>query len=793
MIGIVVVSHSRPLADDVVALAQQMVPADAPRIAVAAGMDDGSFGTDAAAIALAIASVDSPDGVLVLLDLGSALLSTELAIEFLDGDLAKRVMISPAPLVEGLLSAVVSASTGASLVEVDQEAREALQAKSAHLTDGKHGPDLLQVARPPAKQPAPNHRVVWRATVRNPHGIHVRPAAMIVTSLRGLDADVTFSNASTGRGTARGDSLSSIAGLEVACGQILEARISGPDADAARDVLAGLATQNYGEDLKPRAARTSEAGSGHPGRAAAVRAFGDVPAAAERRAVMAPVTQVGLRPPVGDYRPLTPKDELARFNGAVAEVDEFLDSIIAGGEAVPGILEAQRMMLADRELQHGVVGRITAGFSAVDAVDDQLTGMARSFDKFTDAYLRERGQDLRSLRRMLLLALLGRRLEQETPDEPRIWVLEELDAATAMRLDPRLCMGVVTIAGGSSGHGMLAAQARGIPVLTGCRQAAEVTDGQLVAFDPVAREFWPHPDQALRVELARRNAERTAAAERAQLRAHEPAVTTSGQTIKVEANIGSVDDAQAAAHQGADGSGVVRTENIFAKDLTAPSVEAQTEVFVRIGQTIGGPITIRTWDPSGDKPLAFMPNQPEDNPALGERGIRMMRKVPQIFRDQIKAALLAAQQVDLQLMIPMVTDPEEMAWAKQQVETVRAELGVDPVPVGMMIEVPAAALRVAEFAALVDFVSVGTNDLSQYTQAADRTNDAVRQLARQDSPAVLELIRLIRAALPGIPMAVCGDLASDLDATRTLIELGADELSVRPGMVAEIKEVVRAI
>ncbi|MEA5052615.1 MAG: phosphoenolpyruvate-utilizing N-terminal domain-containing protein, partial [Propionicimonas sp.] len=351
---------------------------------------------------------------------------------------------------------------------------------------------------------------------------------MIVTSLRGLDADVTFSNASTGRGSARGDSLSSIAGLEVACGQILEARISGPDADAARDVLAGLATQNYGEDLKPRAARTSEAGSGHGGRAAAVRAFGNVPAAAERRAVLAPVTQVGVRPPVGDYRPLTPKDELARFNGAVSEVDEFLDSIIAGGEAVPGILEAQRMMLADRELQHGVVGRITAGFSAVDAVDDELTGMARSFDKFTDAYLRERGQDVRSLRRMLLLALLGRRLEQETPDEPRIWVLEELDAATAMRLDPRLCMGVVTIAGGSSGHGMLAAQARGIPVLTGCKQAEDVTDGQLVAFDPVAREFWPHPDQALRVELARRNAERTAAAERAQLRAHEPAVTTSG-------------------------------------------------------------------------------------------------------------------------------------------------------------------------------------------------------------------------------------------------------------------------
>lgn len=788
MIGIVVVSHSRPLAEAAVALAEQMVAAEGPKVAIAAGMDDGSFGTDAAAISLALASVDSPDGVLVLLDLGSALLSTELGIEFADPGLAERVLISPAPLVEGLLSAVVSAATGASLAEVDIEARRALDAKIEHLSGNGEGRAALQVARPTPKPRASSRRVVWRATVRNPHGIHVRPAAMIITSLRDLDAEVTFSNATTGKGAAPADSLSSIAGLEIGCGQILEARISGPDADAARDVLAGLAAQNYGEDIKPRASRSLA-----NGRTAMPRVFGEIPAAAERRAVFGPVSRIGLSPPVGEYRPLTPKDELARFNEAVAEVDTFLTEIISEGEAVPGILEAQRLMLADRELQHGVVGRITAGFSAVDAVDDQLTGMARSFDKFSDSYLRERAQDLRSLRRMLLLALLGRRLEQETPDEPRVWVLEELDAATAMRLDPRLCLGVVTVAGGSSGHGMLAAQARGIPVLAGCAQVADVIDAQIVAFDPVTREFWPNPDEKLRAELERRNAARTADAERARLRAHEPAITRSGKTIKVEANISSIDEAQAAARQGADGCGVLRTENIFAKDLTPPDVEIQTEVFVRIGQALDGPITIRTWDPAGDKPLAFMPNQPEDNPALGERGIRMMRRAPQIFRDQIKAALLAAQQTEVQLLIPMVTDPAEFVWAKEQIESVRAELGTDPVPVGVMIEVPAAALRAGEFADLVDFVSIGTNDLSQYTQAADRTNGAVRELARQDSPAVLELLRLTRAALPDLPLAVCGDLASDPAVTATLVGLGVDALSVRPGMVAEIKEAVRAI
>ncbi len=204
MIGIVVVSHSRPLAQAAVDLAAQMVSGAGPKIAVAAGLDDGSFGTDAAAIALAISEVDSPDGVLVLIDLGSALLSSELAIEFLDADTAVHVRLSPAPLVEGLLSAVVLAATGASLADVDREARDALAGKAGHIDDAAEPPALLEVprhARPVARQP------VWRTTVRNPHGIHVRPAAAIVTTLADLDAEVLLSNASNGRGPATASRL----------------------------------------------------------------------------------------------------------------------------------------------------------------------------------------------------------------------------------------------------------------------------------------------------------------------------------------------------------------------------------------------------------------------------------------------------------------------------------------------------------------------------------------------------------------------------------------------------------
>lgn len=790
MIGVVVVSHSRPLAQAAVDLAAQMVGPDGPRVAVAAGLDDGSFGTDAAAISLAIAEVDSPDGVLVLIDLGSALLSSELAIEFLDDDVASRVRLSPAPLVEGLMAAVVQAAAGSDLATVEREARGALAGKTGHIDDEDEPPAMLEVPR--AQRASSSRQPVWRTTVRNPHGIHVRPAAAIVTTLKGLAADVLLSNATTGRGPAPADSLTQLASLELQAGHVMEARFSGPDADRARDALAELASRDFGEDLR-RTPRQPAASTSIGHRARGPLDVGDLPPAADRRAVVGVINRGTTRPSTAGYRPLSPKDELTRFTSALGEVDRFLADLAATAPTTSGIIDAQRMMLADRELQHGIVGRITAGFSAVDAIEAQLTALARSFDQFSDPYLRERGQDLRSLRRLLLLAMMDQPLADQGPGGPCIWLLDELDAATAVRLDPRVCMGVITLMGGSSGHGMLAAQGRGIPVLTGFPDADRFPDGQLVAFDPVTRELWPDPDQDLRDELDRRNEARSTSAVHAQHHAHEPAVTRAGVRIQVEANVSSVEDAVTGAREGAEGSGVVRTEVLFANRADAPSVEEQAEVFVQIGEALDGPVTIRAWDPAADKPLPFLHQAPEDNPALGSRGIRAMRHHPELFANQLRAILIASRTIEARLLLPMVTSPDEVLWARQVLDRVRLEVAGPPMPVGVMIEVPAAAIRAADFAPIVDFVSMGTNDLSQYTQAADRTNAAVRELARQDAPAVLDLVAMTCRALPAIPIAVCGDLASDPSATQTLIGLGVRELSVRPRMVAEIKQAVRLV
>lgn len=330
MIGIVVVSHSRPLAEAAVDFATQMVHGEGPKIAVAAGTDDGGLGTDAAAIALAIGEVDSPDGVLVVLDLGSALLSSELAVEFLDDEVAERVRISPAPLVEGLLAAVVTAAAGSSLDAVDREARDALAGKAGHIAEGQDAPPPLEI-RPAIQRPQPPRRVVWRTTVRNPHGIHVRPAAAIVTALRGLDAEVLLSNATTGRGPASSDSLSRITALQIAAGQILEARFAGPDAELARDALAELAGRDFGENLESKPTRV---GSQPAQRVERVSADSlELPAAAEHQTVVGRINRSTARPSTAGYKPAAPKEELVRFTKAVAVVDEFLAGLGETGRA----------------------------------------------------------------------------------------------------------------------------------------------------------------------------------------------------------------------------------------------------------------------------------------------------------------------------------------------------------------------------------------------------------------------------------------------------------------------------
>ena len=752
MIGIVVVSHSRALADAAVGLAAEMVAEDKrPVIAVAAGLDATTFGTDAMAVSEAIGAADSADGVLVLLDLGSAVLSAEMALEFVDPEVAARVRLTSAPLVEGLVAAAVTASTGASLDAVAAEAARGLAGKQDHLGDAQ-----AVEATPVAEA----DRTV-EVLVGNEHGLHARPAARLVGLVNGFDAAVTLTDLDTGRGPVDAGSLSMVATLNAQQGHRLRVGASGPEAAAALAAIEQLAKQNFGDEPAgsasvPVPAAASAGGSGL-----------DV--------AIGPAVLAGDAVNLDGY--VAGDNEPGRLEDALRTAADDLQVLRDGSAEHGGIFEAHLALLTDRKVLDAVRTAISGGESAPVAWKQVYDELASTFEALDDAYQRERAQDVRAVRDRVLRALTGTTTEEAPADG--ILVVPELDAATAATLDATRIAGIAVRAAGTTGHGVIVARSRGIPLITGIGDVA-VPAGATVAFDARTGSFEIAPDeQAVRATIAERVGERRRALEEAD----QPAVTRDGRTIDVLVNVGVLQDAVDV--RGADGSGLVRTEVLFGDRRTAPTVDEQAETFRAIARALGGkPITIRTWDVGGDKPLPFLPQAAEANPFLGERGLRVFRHRPDLLRDQLEAVRRTAAETPVHVMFPMVTTADEVDWALE-------ELGPrDGLEVGIMVEVPAAALRVATLARDLDFVSIGTNDLTQYTTAADRTNAAVAPLADGLDPAVLQLIDHV-ARTAGVRVAVCGDLASDPRSAVLLAALGVTELSAVGPQVPLVKARLR--
>jgi phosphocarrier protein FPr len=745
MIGIVVVSHSRALAEAAVGLAVEMVAEDKrPVIAVAAGLDAMTFGTDAMAVSEAITSADSADGVLVLLDLGSAILSAELALEFLEPDVAGHVRLTSAPLVEGLVAAVVTASTGASLDAVVAEAERGLAGKQDHL-----GETPVSDAAPVVEA----DRSV-EVVVGNEHGLHARPAARLVGVVNGFDAMVTLIDLDTGKGPVDAGSLSMVATLNAQQGHRVRVGASGRQADEVLAAVEKLAADNFGDESAQKAAPTA-GGSGL-----------DV--------AIGPAVLAGSGVDLSAY--VADDNELDRLDEALATAGDQLRELRDDTPEHGDIFVAHLALLGDRKVLDDVRASISGGTSAVVAWRQVYDALAATFEGLEDAYQRERAQDVRAVRDRVLRILVG--ATDEAPADG-ILVVPELDAATAATLDATRIAGIAVRAAGTTGHGVIVARSRGIPLITGIGDV-EVPAGATVAFDARTGSFEVAPDEdQVRATITARQGER----EQAVAQADEPAITRDGRSIDVLVNVGVVQDAIDA--RGADGSGLVRTEVLFGDRRTPPTVDEQVETFHAIARALQGkPITIRTWDIGGDKPLPFLPQEKEANPFLGERGLRVFRRRPELLRDQLEAIRRTASETPVHVMFPMVTTADEVAWALD-------ELGPrDGLEVGIMVEIPAAALRVRTLAKDLDFVSIGTNDLTQYTTAADRTNAAVAPLADGLDPAVLQLIdHVVRNA--GVRVAVCGDLASDPQAAVLLAALGVTELSAVGPQVPLVKARLR--
>lgn len=502
--------------------------------------------------------------------------------------------------------------------------------------------------------------------------------------------------------------------------------------------------------------------------------------------------------------------ELLRFQQAVEVAARQLEEVHARAAAESGasqaaIFEAQALMLQDPELLQKVRAAVEEeGIGAEAAVSDAAEEYIGILEALDDDYLRARSRDVRDVADRLLRALLGVSDSASAGlQTPSIIVARDLTPSDTVALDKSLVLGFCTAEGGTTSHTAILARALALPAVVGLGPGIlEIEDGTPLALDAGAGTVWVEPDAGT---VAHCRAQRAAVAAfmlQAQDRAMEPAVTRDGHRVEVMANVGDVEGAWAALLAGAEGIGLLRSEFLYLERPTMPGEEEQYQAYRRILEVLDGrPVTLRTLDVGGDKELHYIQMPPQMNPSLGLRGIRLCLARPDIFRPQLRAALRAGAGHSLRVMFPMVSTLGEVRAAREMLESCRNELlaeghpVADQMEVGVMVEVPAAALMADRLAAEVDFFSIGTNDLSQYVMAADRTSAEVAHLADAFHPAVLRLVRDVIAAAHtrGRRVGLCGELAGEPLAIPVLLGLGLDELSISPPRVPLAKQVIRAL
>jgi len=794
-VGIVLVSHSRPLALAVKALVEAMAPDLPLAVAAGTGPDRSELGTDAMEILEAIQSVSMGAGVLVLMDMGSAVLSAETALGFLDDEIKAKVRLCAAPFVEGAVAAGVVSHIGGDLEAVEREALGALSQKSSHLA-----PDSTASTFTPSAAPQAEVETEIVLPVRNPHGLHARPAAKLVQAAARFRAEIRVFNATTGKGPASARSLSGIGALEILQGQQIRLAASGPESEAALQALGALIASGFGEAEEPASSSSNDP--------APVSTNGLLPVS--DGIALGPLFLFSAGEPVIPDTPAENRSaELQKLREAVAAACIDLDTerkepgIGGVSDDRAAIFEAQRILLDDPALWEAADRAVTEDHANAAAAWRQSTEkLRRQYEGLSDDYLRRRGADVSDVGRRVLAKLGIETAAPPIPAHPSILVCDDLTPSEAVRLRDTAVAGVICLAGGRTSHGAILLRNLGIPALAQARaRVSELREGVPAALDGTTGELWIDPAPELRAELeSRRDLSRVARIRELE-EALRPAVTRDGHRVEIAANVGGVDDARNARHSGAEGIGLLRTEFLFLDRASAPNEEEQYQALRAIFDAFGpGPLVVRTLDAGGDKNLPYLGMPKEANPFLGVRALRISLRHPELFQTQLRALLRAGDGRELRIMFPMVADVEELDRAIVAVETAHRSLVAEgrahlwPVPTGIMIEIPSAALLADALARRADFFSIGTNDLTQYTLAADRGNPALGAYHEPFHPAVLELIaRIVEAAhRHGKPVAVCGEAAADPVAARLLIGLGIDELSVASRAIPRIKAIVRA-
>ncbi|GAC1388406.1 MAG: phosphoenolpyruvate-protein phosphotransferase PtsI [Ktedonobacteraceae bacterium] len=511
--------------------------------------------------------------------------------------------------------------------------------------------------------------------------------------------------------------------------------------------------------------------------------------------VIGPTYVVRPAPPVDISKQRTEDApiEVRRLEQAIAQSIAHLSALLSTTSgSTYDMLTAQNEMLDDPELKQGAITLITDGFTAEAAITRVATEYAEQLASLPDPYLAARADDVREVSRRIVSNLRGTHVEMRL-DKAVILVAQDLAPAETVELNPAFLQAIVTEAGSATGHLAIVAQGLGIPAVVGVSDMLKhttddttlIVDGDkgIIIIDPDATQRHEAETHLQAVEQERNDL---------HIYRDSPGMTADGVRVEVFANIGSVAEAQKAVEMGAEGVGLFRTEFIAVHGL--PSEEAQHALYEEVATALQRPLVVRTFDIGGDKPVPGLDMTKEANPFLGWRGIRMgLDRPEEVFLPQIRALLRVSSAYDVRIMLPMVTVPQEVEDARTLIEQARKDLereGRAPrsIQIGIMVETPAAALTLDQFKGLIDFASIGTNDLTQYTYAVDRTNARVQERAKPLGIAMLRLIAQVCQV--GIPIAVCGQLAGNSDAIPLLVGLGVRELSVAPTQVPTVKHLL---
>lgn len=500
-----------------------------------------------------------------------------------------------------------------------------------------------------------------------------------------------------------------------------------------------------------------------------------------------------------------PEQEMARYEKAKAEGIKQLQGLYDKalrevGEANAAIFEVHQMMMEDDGYNESVENIIRSqGVNAEYAVATTGDNYAQMFSAMDDDYMRERAADVRDISERLLTILNGEETGAVDADEPKIIVAEDLAPSETVQLDKDKVLSFVTVKGSLNSHTAILARTMAIPALVNTSVSLESEmDGRLGIVDGANGTFYVDPDEATLAEMKKRQEEDLSRKQLLLTLKGKENVTLDGQKVMLYANIGNIKDLATVIQNDAGGIGLFRSEFIYLEKEDFPTEEEQFQIYRQVAQTMAGKrVIIRTLDIGADKQCDYFHMEHEENPALGCRAIRICLTRPEIFKTQLRALFRASAYGNLQIMYPMITSVWEVEAIAKIVEEVKTELTAqnlqfgDPKQ-GIMIETPAAVMVSRDLAKKVDFFSIGTNDLTQYTLAVDRQNPELDAFYDPHHPAVLAMIRMVveNAHAEGIWAGICGELGADLSLTKEFLKMGVDELSVSPGRVLPIRKVI---